>query len=217
MGTPGPSEGDPGASARREHERRRRRREAQTRARHPHIGGLLLALGEPPAHERTWATGAEGERMVAEALARRCPDVAVLHDRALAQGRANIDHIAIAPTGVWVIDTKRYKGTIKVAGPLFGSPRLIIAGRDETKLVAGLRGQVAAVREQVAAILPGTTVHGAFCFVEGDLAGWRTQSIDGLPLLYRRSLVKRLKADGALGTASIAALREALAICFPPA
>lgn len=178
----------------------------------------MLALGEPPAHERAWATGAEGERMVAEALARRCPEVAVLHDRALARGRANIDHIAIAPSGVWVIDTKRYKGRIKVVRPLFGRPRLMIAGRDQTKLVAGLRGQVSAVREQVAAILPGTPVQGAFCFVEGDLAAvcW-TQSIDGLPLLHRRSLARRLNARGPLGTEAIATLSEALATSFPPA
>jgi len=47
--------------------------------------------------------------MVAAALDNCCrPEVVVLHDRAIPGSRANIDHIGIGPTGVWVIDTKRY-------------------------------------------------------------------------------------------------------------
>jgi nuclease-like protein len=37
--------------------------------------------------------------------------------------RANIDHIAIAPSGVWVIDSKRYKGRVSVSRPLLGKPQ----------------------------------------------------------------------------------------------
>jgi hypothetical protein len=46
----------------------------------------------------------------------------VLHDRAVPRGRANIDHIAVVPSGVWVIDTKRYRGRVRRSGRL---------GRDE--------------------------------------------------------------------------------------
>jgi hypothetical protein len=54
------------------------------------------------------------------------------------------------------VDTKRYKGKIKVAKPLLGSARLEIAGRDRTKLVDGLAKQVEAVAGLVAEIAPGT-------------------------------------------------------------
>ena len=54
--------GTPGASAAREHERRRRNREARIRRRHPLIGGLLLAIGGAPAHEREEPTGGRGEQ-----------------------------------------------------------------------------------------------------------------------------------------------------------
>ena len=37
----------------------------------------------------------------------------VLHDRAVPGGRANIDHIAVVPSGVWVIDTKHYRGRLE--------------------------------------------------------------------------------------------------------
>src|SRR4051812_49121095 len=71
-------DGTAGASARRVHERRKARREDAVRAKHPRIGALLLALKEPPGHERRWAHGAGGEEMVAAALDARCrPEVAV--------------------------------------------------------------------------------------------------------------------------------------------
>jgi hypothetical protein len=52
---------------------------------------------------------------------------------------ANIDHIAVAPSGVYVIDCKRYKGKMEVAEPLFGEAKLKINGRDRTKLIDGLQ------------------------------------------------------------------------------
>jgi hypothetical protein len=213
-----PDNGTAGASARREHERRRARREQAVRDKHPRIGGLLLALKQPPAHERRWAHGAGGEELVAAALENKCrPEVVVLHDRAIPGSRANIDHIAITPSGVWVIDTKRYNGKIEVAKPLFGSAKLKLAGRDQTKLVAGLAKQVELVKPVVHALQPDVPVRGAFCFVQGDLPLLGTLSITGFPLLHRRSLPKKLNANGRLTLDGIVALAENLAHRFPPA
>lgn len=95
-----------------------------------------------------------GEELVAAALDRHCrPEVAVLHDRAIPGSRVNIDHIAIAPSGVWVIDTKRCSGKIEVVKPLLGSAKLKIAVRDQTKLVAGRTKQVELVTLVVRAVL----------------------------------------------------------------
>jgi nuclease-like protein len=44
------------------------------------------------------------------------------------------DHLAVGPSGVFVIDAKRYKGKIEVRNPFFGDPSLFIAGRNKTKL-----------------------------------------------------------------------------------
>jgi hypothetical protein len=211
-------DGTAGASAQREHDRRKARREGEVRERHPRIGALLLALNEPPPHERRWAHGAAGEALVAQALDRKCDsEVSVLHDRAIPGSRANIDHIAVAPTGVWVIDTKRYKGKIEVAKPLFGVATLKIAGRDQSRLVAGLAKQVDRVQAVVNQLVPDAPVQGAFCFVDGDLPLLGTLRINGFPLLQRRSLVKRLNAGGPLTIDAIAALTEALIPAFPPA
>jgi hypothetical protein len=143
--------GTPGGSARREYERRRQRREAATRDRHPRLGRLLLSFKAAPASETAWATGAYGEEALAGHLALRCPEVLVLHDRRMPRSRANLDHIAVTASGVHVIDAKRYSGRIEVRRPLFGDPRLMIAGRNKTKLVAGLQKQREAVRAALAA------------------------------------------------------------------
>jgi Nuclease-related domain len=214
-----------GASARREHQRRRAERERRVRRRHPRLGGLVFALQRAPQHERSWQTGAGGEAAVAEALARRCGDrVAVLHDRRLPGRQANIDHIAVAPSGVFVVDTKRYRGSIEVTRPWFGSATLKIAGRDRTTLVDGLARQVQTVTEVVADHAVDVPVFGAFCFVapgglltDSGLPLLRTLTIDGFDLFHPRSLAKRLDAKGRLGPDAISALASALARHFRPA
>jgi Nuclease-related domain len=216
--------GTAGAGARREHERRRQKREAKTREAHPHVGDLLLRFQDEPQSEKAWLTGAIGEEAVAAHLARTCPGVVVLHDRRMPGSRANIDHIAVAPSGVLVIDTKCYKGKIEVRKPWFGDPKLVIRGRDKTKLVDGLKSQVDAVRAGLAVIEQDVTVGGCFCFInpEGQAGGsgiplLRTLSIDGIPLYFPRRLSKRLNHPGPLGGEQIEVLTEALVELFPAA
>src|SRR4051794_11671365 len=180
--------GTAGASARREHERRRANREKRTREKHPVIGGALLALRDDPSHERVWARGAGGEEHVARELAKRLNEgILVLHDRRIPGSRANIDHIAVAPSGVWVIDSKRYKGKVAIETPLLGKAKLTVAGRDQTKLIDGLARQVELVK---AAIAPEVPVHGALCFVDADLPVVFKLTFHGFPILYPRQLAK---------------------------
>lgn len=214
--------GAAGVSGRREYERRRAAREARTRARHPHIGGLLLALQGTPEHEQAWASGAAGEEQLAAFLARRCPKAIVLHDRRLPRSRANIDHLAVAPSGVWVIDAKRYKGKIEVRKPFFGDAKLVIGGRDKSKLVDGLARQAEAVQSTLDLLAPGVPMHACFCFVppEGQstkLPLLRKLSVSGYPLLYPRKLAKRLKEPGELSAEQMRLVAEALAHTFQPA
>jgi Nuclease-related domain len=111
-----------GSSASRKADRLRQERERRKSERSP-LGrawaGAFPSVEDRKrrADERHWRTGAEGEQNLAALLAKRCLDVPMLHDRAVPRSRANIDHIAIAPTGVYVIDCKRYKGKIEVATP----------------------------------------------------------------------------------------------------
>ncbi len=216
--------GTAGASGRREYERRREKREKQMRERHPHIGNLLLRFQEAPEHEKAWVTGAAGEEALAAAMARRCPDVIVLQDRRMPGSRANIDHLAIAPSGVHVIDAKRYKGRIEVRKPFFGEPKLFIRGRDKTKLVEGLERQVEAVQLALISVAPQVPVQACFCFINPDgqsggtkLPLLRTLSINGYPLLFPRRLARRLNQRGELEFEQMCRIAEVLAQRFPAA
>jgi Nuclease-related domain len=62
-----------------------------------------------------WWRGAQGEQRTARLLApleRR--GWAVLHDLAIPGSRANIDHLVIGPGGVVVIDSKQYRGRLRL-------------------------------------------------------------------------------------------------------
>jgi hypothetical protein len=210
--------GAAGASGRREYERRRAKREAKTRERHPHVGGLLLKLQDAPAHEQAWARGAAGEEELATSLARRCPEAIVLHDRRMPGSRANIDHLAVVASGVYVIDAKRYKGKIEVRKPFFGESKLVIGGRDKTKLIAGLERQAEAVRAVLTPLAPDAPVNRCLCFVgDPQMPVVRRLEIDGVPLFYPRRLAKQLRQPGELRAEEIGRIVGALAQRFPPA
>ncbi len=210
--------GIPGGSARREHERRRANREQRVRTKHPHIGAALLALSSEPAHETAWARGAAGEEHVARFLAKYVDkNVVLLHDRRIPGSRANIDHLAVAASGVWVIDSKRYKGKVAISKPLFGKAKLVIGGRDKTKLVDGLGKQVAVVNALLAEMAPQAPVQGALCFVDADLPLVGSLSFNGYPLLYPERLAKRINSAGPLARAAVHELAAALAQRLVPA
>lgn len=165
------SPGVAGASARREHERRVARREERIRSKHPRLGGLILALSDDPQSTRAWATGAVGEERLGRRLdAAACPLVKVLHDRGIPGSRANLDHLVVCPTGVLVVDAKRYRGRPRrvVEGGLL-TPRvekLLVGRRDCTRLVdAGLK-QAGLVREALTD--DAVEVRSVLCFVEAD-------------------------------------------------
>jgi Nuclease-related domain len=210
--------GTAGASARREHQRRKDGREARVRQKHPHLGGLLLALGGEPHHEAAWARGADGESYVAQAMARRLNGgIVLLHDRRIPRSRANIDHIAIAPSGVWVIDAKRHKGKVTIRKPLFGEPKLVIAGRDKTKLIHGLTRQVDTVQAVVADVAPEVPLHGALCFVDAELPLLIKLTFNGYPLLYPKALAKRINVAGPLAPEKVQGVAAMLAERLPSA
>ena len=221
--------GAAGSSARHHAERLRLDREQRTREQGP-LARAGTSFFPPPEtrrrrlQERNWATGTEGEEGLAACLSRRCPEVPMLHDRAAPLSRANIDHIAIAPSGVYVIDCKRYRGKIEVTTPLFGSQKLKVNGRNRTSLIRGLERQVAHVQAALSGLGAEIPVHGCLCFVApaGDfgivgLPIFRTPKIDGYPLYHAGRLARRLNRSGPIDGEDARALHQELARRLPPA
>ncbi len=209
-----------GASARREFERRKAKREERIRANHPKLGGLILALSEERQSTTAWDIGAAGEERLGKGLDRLASDsVRLLHDRRIPRSKANIDHIAVTPSGVYVIDAKKYRGRphLKVGGGLFRprEERLLVGSRDCTKLVDGVLKQVDIVRELLDIDVP---IHGVLCFVEADwplIGGAFTTR--GVRALWPRRLYPQLEADGSVAADVVAEIHRKLAHALPAA
>lgn len=212
--------GRAGASVAREFERRKRNRDERTRKAHPRIGGLLLAVRNPPQSETAFHKGEIGELKIGAFLDKCATDgsITVLHDRRMPGGHGNIDHLAVAPTGVFVIDAKAIKGKVEVQTPLFGKPKLRVRGRDRTKLIDGLDRQVAAVRTVLEADgYQQAPVQGVLCFTDADLPLIGGKEIRGHLLLYGRGLRKRLAKKGPISLEASNTIAHAIARALPPA
>jgi hypothetical protein len=155
---------------------------------------------------------ADGERHVASVLT-GVAGIDVLHDRLVPRSGANIDHIVVGPSGVFVIDAKKYTGQIEVrdVGPFFrADDRLYVNGKDRSKIVDGVLGQVEVVRKALGETFAEVPVHGVLCFVDGDW-GWsmRPKSGNGVTVVWPKALTKHVALAGDLGS-QVAAIADHL-------
>jgi hypothetical protein len=155
---------------------------------------------------------------VAEQLAEHCDDaVILLHHRATPRVKPNIDHLAICPSGVWVIDTRRNKGRVATRKPMFGDAKLTIGGRERTDLLLNLERQVEYVRQALAKTAPGVPVRSALCFVDTEAPLLRTLYLGAYLFFGTPAVAKHLNSEGPLGTEQIKAIATVLEARFPPA
>lgn len=214
-------EGVAGSSARHEYERRHSKREAATRARWgDRLGGMILAVTREPQPTRAWALGAAGEERLAQSLA-TVPGVRVLNDRHVPGRPENIDHIVVAPAGVFVVDAKHYEGLIEIRNRgwlLRPDYRLCVDGRDRSALADGLTWQVDAVRRALtdAGIEAMPPIIPVLCFVDGK---WpliaAPHAYHGVRLEAPRSLVRSLTTAEFLAATAIDRLAAVLATALP--
>jgi Nuclease-related domain len=87
----------------------------------PAVVGLAAAVlvgwwlrFRPSPQARAWQRGASGERRTARLLDRLGRDgYQVFHDLAMPGSPANIDHLVVGPSGVFVIDSKQWTGSVQ--------------------------------------------------------------------------------------------------------
>ena len=221
----GPEPGVAGRSAKREYERRKRTRENRARRRLGRLGVGLVRLMGDPQHVTAWKKGAAGESRAAKRLERHLAGrgVRLLHDRVIPGTRANIDHLAVGPGGVTVIDAKNYKGKVRIErrGGLFSRRRaeLRIDGSDRTKLVEGVRRQIEVIQAALSAAHYGAIpVEGALCFVNGEgLPLFGRLQLDGVTIDGPRRSAKLAARPGDLDSERVDAIHRELAARFPAA
>jgi len=206
--------GTAGASARREFERRKAKREERIRTKHPKLGGLMLAVSNEQQSTTAWDIGALGEERLGKSLDRLASDtLRLLHDRRIPRSKANIDHLAVTASGVFVIDAKKYRGRphLKIEGGLVRPrvERLLVGSRDCNRLVDGVLKQVDIVSSLLDDDVP---VHGVLCFVEADwpLIGG-TFTTRGVQALWPKKLYPKLQAEGPLTADTVAGIHRKLA------
>jgi hypothetical protein len=112
--------------------------------------------------DSAWERGASAERIVGAWLD-RIPDVEVLHDRRVTGSRMSLDHVAVVPAGVLVIDVKRSGWPFALAAPR-RTLRPAPGDRGHDKFLARVSTQARAVARLLAdAPVP---VAAALCLVD---------------------------------------------------
>lgn len=124
----------------------------------------------------------------------------------------------MTPTGVYVIDAKKYKGRpqLRIEGG-FLRPRvekLLVGTRDCARLVDGVLKQVDVVRGIAGDELP---IHGVLCFIGADwplIGGSFTTR--GVEALWPKRLNPKLTTHGPLLPQTVADVHRRLASSCPP-
>ncbi len=226
---------DPGAdraSLQRTHGARLDAREVRVRAAHPRSVGLRPAVSGEPASTAAFARGAAGERRLAGELEDAGEGrVLFLHNRRLGPGRrdGDLDHVAVAPGGVFVIDAKNLTAariSVRTSRGLFTLTRrqLLVSGRDRSGFVDASVRQQAAVRAALAAHddLTGAgevAVAGVLCFLGASIDGWRWRPprLGGVHLCSPTGTARLLRRPGPLGLEDRRVIWEHLDRRLPPA
>jgi hypothetical protein len=179
------------------------------------LGGLAaVAAGwglrfRPSLDAAAWRRGAVGERRTGRLLDRlERHGWAVLHDLAVRGSRANIDHLVIGPGGVFVIDSKQYRGRLQLDGsgrlwhgryPLAPTLRAVSWEADRAAQVLPDPG---------VAVMPVVAVHGA-------QVPWGKVVTDGVPVVSARRLPSMLRQlPAVLGPERVAVLADQARVRF---
>lgn len=182
--------------------------------RFPRLANLIIKVTEESQDTAAWGKGGRAERALSSKLG-EVPGVRVLHDRLRPGSKtANIDHLAVAPTGVWVIDAKAYSGKLELRnrGTFFRpNHQLFVNGRRQDRLVEGVLKQADAVKTVLAPTHGEVPVWPVLCFigVEMDLFESPFQH-QGAVITWPRRLYKSLAKPGPLGSAEIEAVHLTL-------
>jgi hypothetical protein len=185
----------------------------------PQLGLVVAALAAVAAgwglrfrlspEASAWRRGAAGERHTARLLAPlERHGWAVLHDLAVPDSRANIDHLVIGPGGVFVIDSKQYRGRLQLdsSGRLWHGRYPLTPAVRAVSFEADQAAQVLA--DPGVAVVPIMAVHGA-------QVPWGKVVIDGVPVVPARrlpSLLRQLPA--VLGPERVADLADQARLRF---
>jgi len=139
-----------------------------------HVGILFFLVAVAAAILLAWGDrrlgnflkGAKGEEWVAHELAFLSSEYTVFNGLRLVGGKQNFDHIIVGPAGVFVVETKNWKGSVE-----FRDGKLYASGKEPSR--PPLKQVKAATAELVEFLddsgKGGIPVHSVLCFVSTEL------------------------------------------------
>jgi hypothetical protein len=157
------------------------------------LGGLAaVAAGwalrfRPSPEAIAWRRGAAGERRTARLLGPlEQLGWVVLHDLAVPGSRANIDHLAIGPGGIFVVDSKQYRGRLKLdpSGRLWHGRYPLASTLQAVSFEADQAAQV--LPDPGVVVVPIVAVHGA-------QIPWGKVVMNGVPIVPAQRLPSMLR------------------------
>ncbi len=155
--------------------------------------------------------GAEDRKIRPSAPLRRVPGT-----------RGTIDHIVVAPAGVFVVGAKNDTGLIEIRdrGGLFRpDARLYVGGRDRSRLADDMAWQIAAVRTVLASgreAFRRVSVEPVLCFVDGEWPlFFPPNSFRGIHLEGTRSIKALITRTAILDHVDVDGLSRILASGLP--
>jgi hypothetical protein len=164
---------------------------------------------KPSPEAVAWRRGAAGERRTARLLGPlQRQGWAVLHDLSVPGSRANLDHLVIGPGGVFVIDSKQYRGRLQL-----DPSRRLWHGR--YPLVPALRA-VSFEADQAAQVLPDPDVVVVpVMAVHGSQVPGGKVVMNGVPVVSARRLPSMLcQLPAVLGPERVADLAAQARVRF---
>lgn len=137
------------------------------------MGKWCLAKADALAKEQlNWQRGANGENLVAQALERFPEEFKVINDLSTPYG--NLDHVVVGPTGVFLLDTKNWRGVVSAGY----QGELLCNGKPANKpFVRQFVGRIMGIKDRVKALAPGLDPYfqAVFVFTSARVdANWGT-------------------------------------------
>ena len=165
----------------------------------------------PSPEAVAWRRGAAGEQRTARLLRPLERDGwAVLHDLAVPGSQANLDHLVIGPGGVFVIDSKQYRGRVQLdsSGRLWHGRYSLTPTLQAVSFEADQAALVLPDPAVVVVVVPIVAVHSAQV-PSGKVV------VDGVPVVSAKRLPGMLRQlPAVLGPERVAALANQARIRF---
>ena len=173
---------------------------------------------------RRWVQRADGDRRARARLQiSESEGVVLLNDRRIPGSRDSIAMIAVSAAGVFVIDTKGYKGLVhtKRPGPMgdLGPHELHVGRRNCTSSVEEVARQQAVVRAALDTTPWGAEVpvHALLCLTRAEWGFASAVEIGGVWIGWPTLIAGRVQAAGVMDSPAVQEVSEMIAEQLPVA